>query len=430
MGRRVLVLEDDESLRLVISKALSRAGFEVRSTASPDTALDRMAAREADALVADVLLGRENFLDRIEELARLRPDAPVVVMSAQTTAATAIGAVKSGAFEYLPKPFDLNDLVEILQRALDRKEGARPPVRSASYPELVGRSPAMQDAFRTLGRLAARHDPVLILGPEGSGRAAAGRVLHLDSARAGPLIEAGPERLADTGSELFEAASGGSLLLRRAQDWTDRVQSRVLEALEGGVEATVRVVATATPAVHQRLRPGLLERLAVGLITMPSLRERGDDRALLFAHFLQEAGQGAFTLNEEGARFVNSQVWDGEVAQLRRTARRIAAQGPRGGIGAPEISAAMVGAPAPDKAEDLAESAARFFAAANASGVTDIADGAQLALEAGLIGAALEASEGVRQEAARRLGMNRNTFSRKLDALVETGKLRLDSNRR
>ena len=430
MGRRVLVLEDDESLRLVISKALSRAGFEVRSTASPDTALDRMAAREADALVADVLLGRENFLDRIEELARLRPDAPVVVMSAQTTAATAIGAVKSGAFEYLPKPFDLNELVEILQRALEKTGEPRAPRRPDAYPDLIGRSLAMQDAFRTLGRLAGRRDPVLIVGPEGSGRAAAGRVLHRDSTLAGPLIEAGPECLAEAGVKLFADASGGSLLLRRAEDWTRRVQSLVQEALESDVEQTVRVVATATPIVHQRLRSGLLDRLAVGLITMPAVRDRAEDRALLFAHFLQEAGEGGFTLNEAGKRFVNAQVWEGEVTQLRRTARRIAAQGPRGAVGPDDISAAMAGAPSTDAGEALAEAAARYFAASEASGVADVAEAAQLALEAGLIGAALDASEGVRQVAARRLGMNRNTFARKLDVLLEAGKLRPDSNRR
>jgi two-component system nitrogen regulation response regulator GlnG len=430
MGRRVLVLEDDESLRLVISKALLRAGFEVRSTASPDTALDRMAAREADALVADVLLGRENFLERIDELARLRPDAPVIVMSAQTTAATAIRAVKSGAFEYLPKPFDLNDLVDILNRALERSDPASKPARLTDYPDLLGRSAAMQDAFRALGRLAARRDPVLILGPEGSGRAAAGRVLHRDSGVAGPLVEAGPERLAAGGFELLEAASGGTLLLRRAEDWSQHTQRQLLEVLETERSGQPRLIATAAPDIQAHLRPGLLERLAVGLIEMPALMTRGDDRALLFRHFLQEAGDGGFTLSEAGARFVNAQVWDGEVAQLRRTARRLAAQGPRGAIGADEIRQAMSGASAPGADIALADAAARFFSSAQAGGASDVFSEAQMALEAGLMSAALLAADGVRQDAARRLSMNRNTFARKLDALVEAGKLRPDGNRR
>lgn len=428
MGRRVLVLEDDESLRLVISKALSRAGFEVRSTASPDTALDRMAARDADALVADVLLGRENFLDRIEELARLRPDAPVVVMSAQTTAATAIGAVKSGAFEYLPKPFDLNDLVSILQRALEGKSGAA--TRKEAYPDLIGRSLSMQDAFRTIGRLASRRDPVLITGPQGSGRAAAGRVLHRDSAVTGPLVEAGPERLDADGFALFESASEGTLLLRRAEGWSEKAQRIVQETLETGAAPRVRLVVTCDGEALAGLSGGLLDRLAVGLIKMPPVRSRGEDRSLLFRHFLDEAGQGAFTLGEDGAQFVNSQVWDGEVAQLRRVARRIAAQGPRGTIGEQEVRDALDAGHAVDPDQSLKDAAARFFAACEAERSQDIAGDAVSTLEAGLIAAALEASGGVRQEAARRLGMNRNTFARKLDALLEAGKLRLNGNSR
>lgn len=430
MVRRVLVLEDDESLRLVISKALLRAGFEVRSTASPQTALDRMAAREADALVADVLLGRENFLDRIEELARLRPDAPVVVMSAQTTAATAIGAVKSGAFEYLPKPFDLNDLVAILDRALQDGGARQAPARAETYPDLIGRSPAMQDAFRTLGRLAGRRDPVLITGPEGSGRAAAGRVLHRDSAAAGPLVEAGPERFDADGFGLFEAAAEGSLLLRRAEAWSPRARNILLEVLETGSAARVRIVATARAEALNGFGGDLLERLAVGHIAIPPVHARGEDRALLFKHFLAEAGGGAFTLSPSGEAFVNAQLWPGEVVQLRRTARRLVAQGPRGAIGPEDVSAAMKPVQSETPGDLLAEAAARFYAASEASGDAAIADAAASALEAGLIDAALRASNGVRQEAARRLGMNRNTFARKLDALLEAGKLRPSGNSR
>ena len=435
MSRRVLVLEDDESLRLVISKALSRAGFEVRSTASPDTALERMAARQADALVADVLLGRENFLDRIDELSRMRPDAPIVVMSAQTTAATAIGAVKSGAFEYLPKPFDLNDLVGTVERALEK--GARSPNVSApdGYADLIGRSAAMQDAFRRIGRLAGRRDPVLIAGPEGSGRAAAGRVLHRDGGLDGPLIEAGPERFAESGFALLDRAAGGSVLLRRVEALNDRAQGVLQEVLEGagaeaGAETGPRIIATVAADGAERLRPALLDRLAIGLIEMPALRDRGADRALLFRRFLEEAGQGAPTLSEEAEAFINAQVWPGEVSQLRRTARRLAAQGPRGAVGSEDVSQAMDAMMRTEPAEALSDAAARFFALSEASGRPAIADAAAAALDAGLVSAALEAAGGVRQDAARRLGMNRNTFARKLDALIEAGKLRPDGNSR
>ncbi|MGJ3232371.1 MAG: response regulator [Oceanicaulis sp.] len=411
MNRRVLVLEDDDSLRLVISKALSRAGFEVRSTATPQTAIDRMAAGEADALVADVLLGKENFLDRLDEIARLRPDAPVIVMSAQTTAATAIGAARSGAFEYLAKPFDLNDLVEILDRAL-KTQSVRSPVQRDGFAGLVGRSGAMQAAFRSLGRLAKRRDPVLIVGPDGSGRAAFAQALHEESGSEGALVEAGPERLRDTPGLLDTPAA--AFLLRRAEAWDARTAGRVLERLE--TEQTPRVLVTAGPDVRRALPPSLINRLAVGLVELPPVRLRGEDRALLFRHFLSRAGGGRFTVSGEAEAFINTQVWPGEVQEIRRTAERIAAQGVPGEVSARDVAAALSAPHAADRDTALADAAARYFASAG-DGEGDLAERAQAALETGLIRAALEASGGVRQEAARRLGMNRNTFARRIAAL-------------
>jgi two-component system nitrogen regulation response regulator GlnG len=412
MSGRILILEDDDSLRLVISKALSRAGFEVRSTASPQTAVGRLAAGEADALVADVLLGKENFLDRLEEVARLRPEAPVIVMSAQTTAATALGAARQGAFEYLAKPFDLNDLVDILQRALKRPDA---PVRTDrdGYAGLVGRSAAMQSAFRSLGRLAKRADPVLIVGPDGSGRAAFGRVLHKESGRSGALVEAGPERLRDAPDTLN--ARGATLLLRRAEAWDEPTRGRVLERLEAEPEDGARLIVTAAPDVRRALPGALIDRLAVGLLDLPPVRLRGEDRGRLFRHFLTRAGQGRFSLSQEAEAFINAQAWPGEVAAIRRTAERIAAQGVPGAVSAQDVAAALAVPQPADPDTTLEDAAARYFAEAQADG--DVAARAQAALDAGLIRAALEAAGGVRQEAARRLGMNRNTFARRIAVL-------------
>lgn len=415
MSGRVLILEDDDSLRLVISKALSRAGFEVRSTASPQTAIDRMAAGEADALVADVLLGRENFLERLDELSRLRPEAPVIVMSAQTTAATAIGASKQGAFEYLAKPFDLNDLVAVLERAL-KQVPSRPRAERDGYGGLVGRSAAMQAAFRSLGRLVKRAEPVLIVGPDGSGRAAFARVLHRESeetGREGPLVELGPEGLRDSPQALDRPAA--AFLLRRAEGWDARTRGRVLERLEAETPGAPRLIVTADPDARRTLPAPLIDRLAVGLVDLPPVRLRGEDRALLFRHFLAKAGQGRFSLSEEGAAFVNGQGWPGEVLEIRRTAQRIAAQGVPGEVGARDVADAMAAPRPADPETALQDAAARYFASAANPG--DLADRAQAALETGLIRAALEASGGVRQEAAKRLGMNRNTFARRIAAL-------------
>lgn len=412
MNERILILEDDDSLRLVISKALSRAGFEVRSTATPQTAVDRMAAGEADALVADVLLGKENFLDRLEEVARLRPDAPVIVMSAQTTAATAIGAARQGAFEYLAKPFDLNDLVQILQRAL-KHAPSEPRKDRDGYGGLVGRSSAMQAAFRSLGRLAKRSEPVLIVGPEGAGRAAFARVLHAESGRPGALIEAGPERLADSPRVLDEPAA--AFLLRRAEGWDARTQGRVLERLEAETPGAPRFIVTAGPEVRGTLPHALINRIAVGLLELPPVRQRGADKALLFRHYLSKAGRDRFTLSDEAAAFVNQEGWSGEVLEIRRTAERIAAQGVPGAVSAQDVAEAMAAPRAADPETALQDAAARYFA--SRAGADDLAASAQAALEAGLIRAALDAAGGVRQDAARRLGMNRNTFARRIAAL-------------
>lgn len=416
MKRRVMVLEDDESLRLVITKALSRAGFEVRATASPDTAIDRMARQEADALVADVLLGRENFLERLNEVTQVRPHAPVIIMSAQTTVATALGANKGGAYEYLPKPFDINVLTETLNRALEGF-ASKVSVKHTDYGErLLGRSPAMQTAFRAMARLAQSNAPVLIIGPDGSGRATAGRLIHLQARAGGALIEAGPQQFADQAAELWTRAHGGGLLLRRAEDWAPGSQAFVREKLERDAPPDVRLIVTASQTVAEHLPAALLDLIGVGRIVLPPLHHRGDDRALLFEAFLQAADPG-FELTSDGADYVNAQLWPGEVLQLKRAARHIAAQGARGAVGPEAIAEAMAGPGAHDPDHELETAAARFFAAASACGEENVAGRAQLLLERGLVRAALEASGGVRQEAARRLGMNRNTFARKLDQL-------------
>lgn len=416
MTRRVLVLEDDDSLRFVISKALSRAGFDVRATASPDTAMDRMARREADALVADVLLGRENFLDRLDELARLRPDAPVVVMSAQTTASTALGAARHGAYQYLPKPFNLDELVEILDKAL-KPSGPRASAREENMGGLVGRAPAMQEAFQALARLARTSAPVLITGPEGSGRAAAGRWLHRQSGISARLIEAGPDRARRDGPALLAEAADGVLLLRRAERWPDEVRDWVLEALESPGKSAPRLIATASPDVRDHLPLALIERLAVGYVNLPSVRARGDDRARLFAWFLEEGGQGGWTLSPAGAAFVNAQAWEGEVLQIERTAARIRAQGMRGEVGPDEIARAMAGPTPPDAREALEDAAVRRLAQAWAGGSQEALRDVLETAERAALSAALEVAGGVRQDAAQRLGMNRNTFARRLAAL-------------
>ncbi len=414
MKRRVIVLEDDESLRLVITKALSRAGFEVRATASPDTAIDRMARKEADALVADVLLGRENFLERLSEVTQLRPDAPVIIMSAQTTVATALDANRGGAFEYLPKPFDINVLTETVERALHGKTQVRAKASVADNAGLVGQSSAMQATFKAIGKLAQSRVPVLIVGPDGVGRASTARLIHRQADNGGPLVEAGPQAFDAASDALWAQAAGGTLLLRRIEAWSDKAQAFVREALEMETPSSPRVMTTASPRVGELLPMALLDLLAVGRIEVPPLFQRGHDRSLLFETFLK-AADSQYQLGKAGAEFVDSQAWPGEVLQLKRTAEHIAAQGHPGEVTPDAIKAAMSGPQDHDPDEVLERAGIRYFAASEIADSEGLAARAQIQLERGLIKAALEASGGVRQEAARRLGMNRNTFARKLD---------------
>ncbi|PWE17196.1 hypothetical protein DDZ18_05745 [Marinicauda salina] len=416
MSRRIQLLEDDDSLRLVISRALSRAGYEVRATASPDAAIDRMARGDADLLIADVLLGRENFLERLQEVRAARPNAPVIVISAQTTAATAIRAEQGGAVEYLPKPFDLEDLAAAVERALGtagetKRSGADP------FAMLAGRSPAMQEAFRAIARLAPRREPVVFSGPDGSGRAAAARALYAASERDGMLREAGPAALDDDFAGVFEGlGADDAVLLRRAEAWTPKTQARLLERLEAS-GAGPRILATVSPDAGRVVRPDLMDRLGVGHVDLPPLHERGDDVLLLFRRFF-EAGAGRPPELEAAAeRYLRSRVWPGEVRELERAARRLAAQGGPGAVTLEAVKAAIA-TPGEAAADEAIETAAmRYAANLLEADETDIAEHVRAAAERGMIRAALAATGGVRREAADRLGLNRNTLARRIAAL-------------
>ncbi|MEO1038146.1 MAG: response regulator [Pseudomonadota bacterium] len=425
MTARVLVLEDDDSLRLVVSKALARAGYEVRATTSPDTAIDKMIRREADILVADVLLGQENFLERIGEIRSARPDAPIIVMSAQTTADTAIDAAQGGAFEYLPKPFDLNDLSDCVARAL---EGAGGPARSKlkpALPGLIGRSRAMQDTFQALAKLTSRRDPVVFSGADGTGRASAARILH--RARYGQgaaLRELGPARLAHEGFAVFESLGEAGLLLRRAEAWNDLTQALVMEAVEeGGPALASRLYITADDAGLSNLRPVLLNAIAIGRVHLPRLQEREGDVRLLFEHFQAEtAGGKALMLEAAAWDVLLGYGWPGDVLELKAVARHLSAQNPNRIVTSEQVRRALqVGVldegEKSSRAAKFDVAASELAAEALATQEDAIAELIQARLDAALIRTALKATGGVRREAADRLGLNRNTLARRIRTL-------------
>jgi len=218
------------------------------------------------------------------------------------------------------------------------------------------------------------------------------------------------------GAALLKAAAGGALILRRAESWDSMTQDWVLEALETPRGDCPRILATARSDVGQHVRSELLSYLAVGRVDMPPLRKRGEDRALLFAHFLRHAATPR-DLGPDATAFINAQVWRGEVLELRRVALRLNAQGERGPVRVEEIQTAMSEFVELDPQQDLTAAAARFYGACEALSIPDIANAAQLAVDRGLIESALEATGGIRQDAAKRLGLNRNTLTRRLSAL-------------
>lgn len=412
MSARILVLEDDESLRLVITKALSRAGFEVRATASPATAIDRAIRGEADLLIADVLLGQENFLDRIDEITRARPDFPVIVISAQTTAATAINAARRGARRYLPKPFDLDDLVDAAGAALSGRQPAERAARPAeSFAGLIGRSGAMQSVFQAIGRLASNRLPVLLTGPEGSGRATAARALH-KARGVRDLVEAGPARLDAQGLGVFEQGADG-FLLRRAHRWSEIAQACVLEFLESA--RGIPVYVTAGPDAANRLDPALFNRLAAAEIALPPLYTREGDARLIFEQALIRL-ESRLELGADAVAFIGRWSWPGEVLEVERAASRLVLSGQQGPVSAAALQQVLIPSGSRE-GDDIAcaveQAAARHFATEQADTGKHIQD----IVDAALIRAALAHCGGVRRDAAAKLGWNRNTLARRIEAL-------------
>ena len=457
--KELWVIDDDRSVRFVLAEALREAGFMVRDFDNARAALSVLAHARPDAVFTDVRMPGMSGIELLEALNARIPDVPVVVMSAYTDVASTVGAFRGGAFEFLSKPFDLDQAVAIARRAVAGGEApaALPPVAPeapAADPELVGSAPAMREVFRAIGRVARTRLNVLVTGETGTGKELVARALHRHSDRArGPfvalntaaipaeLLESelfGHEAGAFTGAQRrhagrFEQAAGGTLFLDEIGDMPASLQTRLLRVLaEGefyrvGGRELIRTDARVIAATHQDLarkvaeggfRADLLHRLDVVRIHLPALRERREDVGELAARFLAQA---AASMGLEPKRFSQRALeqlarfdWPGNVRQLENLCRRLAAMAP-----GREIVAA-----------DLALD---FGAAAGASGdwtqglrawaqdrLRDGDDGvyaqAREHFDRALLDAALELTGGHRQQAAARLGLGRNTITRKLGA--------------
>ena len=466
-GETILVADDDRAIRLVLDQALGRLGYNVRSTDKAATLWQWIGEGEGDLVITDVLMPDGNGLDLIPGIRQRRPDLRIIAMSAQNTLLTAVRAAERGAFDYVAKPFDLNQLMGLVERALSRPAAVEEAGEASSGENLplIGRSPAMQEIYRIMARLMATDLTVTIYGESGTGKELVARALHdYGKRRRGPfigvnmaaipreLIESelfGHEKGAFTGAVArgvgrFEQAAGGTLFLDEIGDMPMEAQTRLLRVLQQGefttvggrlpVKADVRIVTATHRDLRQAIRQGqfredLYYRLNVVPIRLPPLRDRSEDIIDLARHFLaQAAGPGGTpkALDAEAQQRLRQHAWPGNVRELENLMRRIAVLYGQAVIGADIIAGELAGSlqPAGDgqgqvRSESLSEATERhlrqYFTAHHprlpASGLYERV---LREIERPLLGIALEATRANQIKAAELLGINRNTLRKKI----------------
>ena len=467
MAANILVADDDAAIRTVLNQALSRAGYQVRSCGNAATLWRWVSQGDGDLVITDVVMPDENAFDLLPRIKKARPDLPIIVMSAQNNFMTAIRASERGAYEYLPKPFDLKELIAIVGRAMSepkKKDGALSKSEEIDGIPLVGRSPAMQEIYRLLARLMQTDLTVMISGESGTGKELVARALHdYGKRRSGPfvpinmaaiprdLIESelfGHEKGAFTGaaarsSGRFEQAEGGTLFLDEIGDMPMEAQTRLLRVLQQGeyttvggrtpIKTDVRIIAATNKDLRILIQQGLFRedlffRLNVVPLRLPPLRERTEDISDLVRHFFtlaEKEGLPRKQLDPAALDRLKRYRWPGNIRELENLIRRLAALYPQEIIGASTLDAELAQPVANplegDKIDETISSSlerhlSRYFG--NYPGDSLPPPGLYhrvlKEVEGPLISAALAATRGNQIKAAELLGVNRNTLRKKI----------------
>jgi two-component system nitrogen regulation response regulator GlnG len=457
---QIWIIDDDRPIRWVLEKALAKSHMQVTSFKSASGIMDRLSGEQPDAIIADIRMPGMDGLALMELIKTSYPDLPVIIMTAHSDLDSAIAAYEGGAFEYLPKPFDVDEATDLINRAVRqrRRNGSKALETSTHLPEIVGEAPAMQEVFRAIGRLARSNMTVLLTGESGTGKELVARALHRHSPRAaGPFIAIntaaiprellesdlfGHERGAFTGAQnmhrgRFEQADGGTLFLDEIGDMPVELQTRLLRVLADGefyrvgghssIKVDVRIIAATHQNLEERVkahlfREDLYHRLNVIRIHIPSLRERREDIPMLVQHFLNRAAQELSvetkTLDTEATKFLTQLEWNGNVRQLENTCRWLTVMSP-GRVIHLEDMPPELRHEAPATGESSAwEAALQQWADTRlAQGGSDLLGDAVPRFERIMIETTLRHTGGRRQEAAKLLGWGRNTLTRKIKEL-------------
>ncbi|MFN0160348.1 MAG: nitrogen regulation protein NR(I) [Burkholderiales bacterium] len=460
----IWVVDDDKSIRWVLEKALTRENIPCRMFSGAGEAIEALESEAPQVLVSDIRMPGASGLELLATIKERHPGLPVIIMTAYSDLESAVAAFQGGAFEYLPKPFDIENAIELIRRAIDESmREAEVEQAPEATPEILGAAPAMQEVFRAIGRLSQSHATVLINGESGSGKELVARALHRHSPRESKpfiaintaaiprdLLESelfGHERGAFTGAQTmrrgrFEQAEGGTLFLDEIGDMPPELQTRLLRVLSDGqfyrvgghqpIKANVRVITATHQDLERRVREGLFRedlfhRLNVIRLRLPSLKDRREDIPLLARHFMarsaRDLGVDAKRLSEAAIKYLATLDWPGNVRQLENVCHWLTVMAPAQTIEVADLPPDLREAPANvdgEVAADWQRALEQEVVRRLAAGESGIGDVLTRQFESALIRNALKYTGGRRIEAANLLGMGRNTITRKI------GELRLD----